>query len=166
MDDLGGQMITVLVQGLFFLVGGGFGVVGAGLMLLGLLAIWQDVRVRSWPTVPGIIRHAVVESRVRSETMTSHHARILYDYEVGGRQYAGDRLAFSRRASRRAAEADKAKYPPGKLVRVYYDPKRPRRAVLETRAGIAGTLILLFVGAMLLGGATVAIWGGIEVGRA
>jgi hypothetical protein len=135
-------------------------------VLLALLAVWQDIRARSWPAVPGIIRHAEVESPVRSPTLTSHHARILYDYEVAGRRYSSDRLAFSRRGSRRAADADRARYPPGKLVHVRYDPKRPQRAVLEARAGVTGTAILLAIGAILLGAAAVAIWSGLEVGRA
>jgi hypothetical protein len=165
MEDIGGDLITGLVQGLFFLVGGVFALVGAGFVLLAFAATLQHLLSRGWPTVPGIIRHASVEER-QVETTASHRARIVYDYEVGGRQYTSDRLAFSRSGSRKRAEADKAKYPPGKLVHVYYNPKRPQRAIIERRAGVAGTLVLLFIGAMLGGAGAVAIWAGLEVGAA
>jgi hypothetical protein len=163
MSDFGGDLITGLVQGLFFLVGGVFALIGAGFLLLALAATMQDLRSRRWPSVPGIIRHAAIEAR-ELDTVTSHRARIHYDYEVGGRQYSNDRLAFSRSGSRKRAEADKAKYPPGALVRVHYDPRRPERAIIEKRAGVAGTLVLLFVGAMLGGVGAVAIWAGLEAG--
>jgi hypothetical protein len=165
MDEFGGELITLLVQGLFFIVGAGFGLVGGGLVLLALLAIVQDLLVRRWPSVPGIIRHTALEERQPSPTMTTHRARVLYDYEVGGRSYSSARLAFSRRGGRKAAEADMRKYPPGKLVHVHYNPRRPQSAVIERRAGLAGTLVLLLPGLMLSAAAAAAIVIALGIGR-
>ncbi len=61
--------------------------------------------------------------------------RVKYEYEVGGKHCAGYRMCWGPRGGTAEPTYQELgeKYPPGREVMVYYDPKRPAIAVLEPR---------------------------------
>ncbi len=117
----------------------------------------------AWTQTTGTIISASVEQF--SELDSDNHSRtyyfpkIAYAYRIAGRDYDGTnvRLNNSIMANSRAwADATVAKYPPGEMVIVFYDPANASRAVLEhhidlrmaaTLAGFA--LLALLIGTQL-----------------
>jgi hypothetical protein len=87
-----------------------------------------------WPTVNGTIVSSTVESHFDSDGDTMYGASVRYKYQIGRNEYESDRLEWGTHVSTnrpQQAEAIVKKYPPGRAVKVYYDPANPAVAVLE-----------------------------------
>ncbi len=113
---------------------------------------------RSWPTVPGVLEQRSIDQRSTLRGNT-YAISLSYSYEVGGRKYHGDRLAFapSRLDAGALLDGLLAKYPPNAAVTVHYNPIDPEDSVLETddaparqRMGRVIMLLLLPIGLALL----------------
>jgi len=106
--------------------------------------IWNRQRQvsasKSWPTTTGTVLSANVELRQsrsgRSGYSLSHYPIVVYDYEVRGQRYQGNRIGFSEIGTGWAGPAQQklARYPIGGAVQVYYNPQNPMEAVLERSA--------------------------------
>lgn len=115
---------------------------------------------RAWPTVVGVIQSSRVERR-RARSLMQHCLEVRYAYEVGGRTYVGDALAFAPRwfADGALVERLARKYPAQAAVQVHVDPSAPDNAVLETSEDFARqadwriwiNLGAPFVGALIAG---------------
>ena len=79
-----------------------------------------------WPTASG---------KITSSWDVLKGERIKYEYEVGGKHYTGHRVCWGPRGGTAEPNYQELgeKYPPGREVMVYYDPKLPATAVLEPR---------------------------------
>jgi hypothetical protein len=79
-----------------------------------------------WPTVPG---------KITSSWDVLKGERVKYDYAVDGKHYVGHRVCWGPRGGTAEPTYQELaeKYPPGREVKVYYDPNRPTTAVLEPR---------------------------------
>jgi len=109
-----------------------------------LYAIWrgrnQVAAGKTWARTPG----EVIESKV--DAAGSHTSDddsdctpvVRYRYTVNGKSYESDRIVFGGQPDTTKLLAEKlvAKYPPGAKVEVFYDPRRPKNAVLESKSGI------------------------------
>jgi hypothetical protein len=113
---------------------------------------------RSWPTVPGVLEERKADERVTPRS-DSYAISLSYSYEVGGRKYRGDRLAFAPSRLDAGALVDGLldKYRANAAVTVHYNPADPQDSVLETddaparqRMGRVYMLVLLPVGLALL----------------
>ncbi|MBI3241398.1 MAG: DUF3592 domain-containing protein [Chloroflexi bacterium] len=114
--------------------------------LIGFFAyiIWSRQRQvsasKSWPTTTGTVLSSSVELRRsrsgRSGYSLSHYPVVVYDYEVRGQRYQGNRIGFSEIGTGWAGPAQQkiAGYPVGGAVRVFYNPQNPAEAVLEQSA--------------------------------
>jgi hypothetical protein len=74
-----------------------------------------------------------------------------YRYEVDGVQRRGSRISFAPTFNRHAFERALVvfhRYPPGKAVTIYYDPRHPERSVIEP--GLSWPLAMQFVGGLVL----------------
>ncbi len=89
-----------------------------------------------WPMVTGRIQ----ESRVEETTVTrgkrevrAFEAKVAYRYNVGGREYEGQRLYFSYFPEEDSGPARQLvdRYPSGAQVQVHYHPDQPHLSVLE-----------------------------------
>lgn len=134
---------------------------GIGFLVLGVIwipiAISAYVKVTAstnWPNVMGTITQSDIEKslvRVKFQGMKeSYKARVKYSYSVESRTYFGDKVAlYTANASTDPALANGlvAKYPVGKSVQIYYDPREPSVAVLET--GSTGDNVFFFVLALV-----------------
>jgi uncharacterized protein DUF3592 len=140
---------------------------------LGLIAVvlgmqaWRGLHranaARSWPRVTGWVVRSGVRSatvRVRSSISASRYRtalryapQVIYQYEVEGRRYEGERLHMGDTAmhsGEAVAERSAARYPVGSQVTVYYDPANPADATLDPRTGW-GTRVLGLVALGVLG---------------
>lgn len=127
-------------------------------------AVWDLVdglRSVEWPSVDGrTVGHGA--SLGASKYKVDDALVIAYAYTVGGIEYQGMRFDYAGRNSLSRSHALLQKYKVGRRVRVYYDPKRPDRAVLEPGVStwtvvpvLLGGLVVLVTGAVTLD--TVAI---------
>ena len=102
---------------------------------------WFEARARAsgaWPTVPGKVERSRVE-KAATQYGTNYRLALAYRYQVGGRDYEGDRVEFGPRRvdSQDLIERLAEKYPAGAQVTVHYDPDDPANAVLETSEEMA-----------------------------
>jgi hypothetical protein len=94
----------------------------------------------SWPNTKGVILSSKVKEPPRSSsgsgrTQATHVPRIRYTYTVNGRKYEGSRHTIGHVKGKTASEELVARFPKGKIVTVYYDPKDPSQAVLVRGMG-------------------------------
>jgi hypothetical protein len=133
------------------------GLIGFGtfFLILALGAIATVIRSWFWPATIGRIKSSTVASfRVsRDEThYTSYKPRVLYTYEVDGKNYTSDRISFSfvlGGMNEGKARKIAARYRAKGQVKVYYNPRDPRESVLRR----SGNALLLFpiLAALFLG---------------
>ena len=74
-------------------------------------------------------------------------AKIVYEYQVSGQKMRASRVSIGEDLGNFEVEETIARYPVGKIVTVYYNPRRPREAVLERDApkGMFGCVIWFVV---------------------
>ena len=91
----------------------------------------------SWPTADGtVIESKVVSdsSRIRGGGYNRFYtADVRYEYLVNGRRFESKTFTFGvphSFADSPSAQAEVAAYPPGRGVKVYYDPDDPETACL------------------------------------
>ena len=137
----------------------------AGILLGGLVSIaaahsivmgWSS---RDWPQTGGEVAIAYVRV-IRSSTRntTTYEANVAYQYRVQGTDYASSNISYKSvefEDGRKIVE----RYPEGKAVSVYYDPRRPQRAVLEPGIHWSGILWMLMGLVFLIFGMGVLIIG-------
>ncbi len=114
-----------------------FVAVGVVMLVIGVTGLRRAMASTEWPTTQGEVLTSEVE-RVRHRhhdrgPSTTFHARISYGYSVGGEPYTGDRVGIGDYGSNTNHHARSVvrRYPVGSHVTVYYDPDRPRIALLE-----------------------------------
>jgi len=121
--------------------------VGAGLAMSNTIGrpLLEGVASRRWKRMRGQIRGTsarpgepvyVPDFAGRDEVANRTTPLLRYEYTVNGRCFVGTRVNTVGLASNRAARRAAARYPEGKEVEVWYDPRDPSRAVLEP--GITG----------------------------
>ena len=127
-------------------------IVGAVAISYGVVSALRLKLSSGWPQVEGRV--------VRSEKRLKHtdagrleDADVAYEYSFGGKQYTsrvvkigGDMLTSPSKRSPSEADLLIAKYPVGRVVNVYVNPKHPKVACLE-RAGAETVFISLLCGA-------------------
>lgn len=129
-----------------------FGSLGAATLLLSLQALWWSFEAKSWIEAVGVV--TVAESSgwsTRTDSGTSYELR--YRYTVDGIEHDGWRLWPAGAAGRRALE-----FSVGQEVPVFYDPQRPRRAMLERTYPMSRFLTMLAVSLFVMIPAASASW--------
>jgi Protein of unknown function (DUF3592) len=103
-------------------------------------AVYKYIEVSQaarWPSTPG--RVVVSRSEARevstgpnsSDTEPRNFAKIVYEYTVAGRKHRCDRVSIGENMGNFEVAETIAKYPVGKAVTVYYNPRKRSQAVLE-----------------------------------
>ncbi len=131
----------------YAIIVGAFLVAGLALTAYGWRVFQKGRQVRQWPSVPGRI--------VRAEEISAEDdllPDIRFRYVVDGRDYEG-RLQFPAGTAPMPgfARHQVEKYPLGREVTVYYDPRCPERASLEPGAADDWMLLATGIGVTLLG---------------
>ena len=120
---------------------------GFGLAVLALVvsSLREAAAMKRWPIAKGRIVLSKVEEYRTSvsrgtggarDRMTLYRAVVLYEYEVAGERFEGNRIAQSPGMDKgvpRFAEEMVQRYAAGSAVDVRYNPKRPGESVLEPR---------------------------------
>jgi hypothetical protein len=119
---------------------------------------------RRWSSIPGRIITSELATRwtsggSRSSGYRAYFPKVVYEYQVGGQVYQGNRIMFGQfPANSRPDEAQRklAQYPLNSTGSVFYNPANPSESVLEQSAPSARILwivagILLMVILMALG---------------
>ena len=162
----------ILGFGVFFSVGGFmnpsmeklsgaivFTGIGIVIALFTYSAYKTSLESKDWPTVDGVIIKSEVEQQTSTsgegankKTTVKSYPKIAYQYQISGQPYEGTKISFS--SSSGNANQIVSRYPKGKTVRVFYNPAKPKQAVLVPgNSGLnyvpfifAGVFILLGVG--------------------
>jgi Protein of unknown function (DUF3592) len=113
---------------------------------------WADhPGTRTWSMVPGriaISRVGVSPTHPSGRDPAHAGAIIRYRYRVGEKDYEGDsiRIGGKSRSMGLLAKALIKKFPDGRPVEVYYDPKDPSKSSLDMKGkGPHGSIIILIV---------------------
>jgi hypothetical protein len=155
-----------VIGGLFAVVGVIGILAGFATLLFGFATLAKIKATSAWPSVDGVvvasgtIVHVHTDSEHRLDETRMHEPTVRYEYEVDGRKYSGDRITLARVArTGDFAAAMLARYPVGEGVRVHYDPKDPKSAVL--RPGDTRGIEILFTVAVgfIAIGASFVWWG-------
>ena len=128
--------------------------------LIGAVVIIQQIRYgkqsETWPTITGKIKSSELKKRFSGRSGTSYRAAITYTYEVTGKSYECERIAFrtsvyiSGPGMRQFVERTLEKYPEGMDVTVYYNPDKPEQATLENGVYHLNFLLLALDGLLLI----------------
>jgi hypothetical protein len=121
-----------------------FSIIGIAMLCLwvyGYLNIYAMFISRQWPSVTRKIIQSKVDKSPGSyrASSPSKKALIVYRYQINNAYFSSDRVLWGSQTYHFGFnEPDRLvnKYPVGKSVTVYYDPKKPSEAVLERRARI------------------------------
>lgn len=112
---------------------------------------------QAWPATSGTFLGVSFEPRRYGDPFIRIDAR--YEYFVEGRRYEGSRLRLGgvQEQDRLAAEGMVAQLRAAPSIQVYYDPRRPERALLDRSEpppgfayGIAWSVMMLLAGLLLL----------------
>lgn len=127
-------------------------VVGTGLLLVGILQLRKSRGAAAWPSAAGTIQKAGIFSDPDLDSLSTSPlgVRVVYSFQVSGREFTGTRIRFDevRYPSAKRAEQELAKFPAGGPVTVFFDPQDPARCVLQknNRSGV----VFLVLGAIFV----------------
>lgn len=157
----------VLVLGLYFFAGGFFSdkiekIAGCTLFVLGGLVfgvhgytVYQNgVASENWPTAEGTVIQSEIKKSERTtgtgsskRTEVRHIPQVAYTYTVDGQSYRSSRITFGAINALNAG-ATVNRYPKGKSIEVFYDPKNPDEAVLQPGAQTTSSIFFMGLGAI------------------
>ena len=119
-----------------------FGALFFGAMLTGI-GLWGVVRAApssSWPGTTGVIERSRVESVGRHGP---DEPDVLYAYTIEGRRYSGSRIGYAMFLTDGGTRRLVSRYARGQEVTVYYDARRPDRAVLQPGGARRAAFVLI-----------------------
>jgi hypothetical protein len=129
----------------------------APLVLIGAACLFIGLRNRArarasaeWRSAPGnLLSFKITKGTYKRQT--HYYPNLEYEYTVGGTRYTSDRISFGYLAydSEDEAKADIEQQIHGNPVKVYYNPKNPKDAVLIC-GGAGGSAVLIGIGVMLI----------------
>lgn len=126
-------------------------IVGAAAVCYGVVSALRLKSSSGWPPVCGRVTRSVKKVEY-GETGRLEDADIAYEYAFGGKTYTGkvvkiggDMLSPPPRRGPSAVDLLLAKYPAGKAVEVYVNPRHPKVACLE-KAGAETVLYSVLCG--------------------
>lgn len=97
-----------------------------------------------WPTTEGIVMDSYIATHPGSEGQTSYSPELVYQYQVDGVSYNGDRLFVTSHSSDYGwAQSYLDRYPVGSTITVHYNPANPLEAVIETQANQVDYILLI-----------------------
>lgn len=90
---------------------------------------------RAYAVTKGKVLISKIESRRRTGTsskpVVENFPKVVFEYQVDGKKLRGERISIGEQAGNYTVETTLERYAVGREVEIYYDPKRPDRAVLE-----------------------------------
>ena len=113
-----------------------FAICGLVAIMVGRRMSEKDRAIAGWPRAPGTITTSEIQkvenlgkdNRGMYRTITIPAETVKFSYSANGRELQGDQVS---RYGKAFTQDVLSKYPLGKAVQVYYDPKEPTTAYLE-----------------------------------
>ncbi len=136
-----------------------FFAVGLGTFGWGVWQAYQGLDSLAWTQVEGRVQSSEVKSS-RDSDGTTYRSKITYTYEWGNEKKSGDQVRTSGSIGTSGgglARDEVARYPAGKPVKVFVNPKQPKTAVLEPGLGWSHLFLPLF-GMIFAGVASLFLW--------
>jgi len=128
--------------------GFGFGMlfaVGFGIIGWGVYCVFKSQKASYWPFVLGTMNNCEIKKTSDVDGRT-YRVHVGYSYEVYGRQYRGDRIAFGYSGTNKHAEHaalyDKLSRASNVIIR--YNPSNPSDSVLTYGLNLSTIRILAF----------------------
>jgi hypothetical protein len=111
---------------------------GIAVICLGVYLVFWAFRLRDemrrslrWPSTPGeVLKSKVITLGGRHPK--TYSVRLSYQYQIGERVYEGSRPHLYDITTQKEAESIVERFPIGSEPQVFYDHRRPQRAVLVT----------------------------------
>ena len=130
-----GSVMLLLSQAFVLRMSIGFALLAVALFLLWFFrhSMHRAAESMHWPIVEGSVVAASMKVTASTE-QPRFRPLVEYAYSVGGRDYRSSRIqwgALTDLPSRSAAAKVVGHYQTGKPIKVYYDPRQPRVAVLQ-----------------------------------
>jgi uncharacterized protein DUF3592 len=136
---------------------------GLAILVLIVLSLREAAAMKRWPVAKGRVLSSKVEE-FRADAgagnfggprgrLTLYRPVVVYEYEVDGQRFRGDRIAQSPGMHKGVADfAEKVaqRYASGSPVDVRFNPKRPKECVLEPRVPKAWLYALVIAVALLI----------------
>lgn len=113
-----------------------------GILIGGLMTgrsayeVYMSFRTAGWQRTEGVILQSETR-RARSSEGHTTELILRFEYDVGAKQYTGNRVGYARVYSGRSATRAASTYRVGRRVDIYYDPDDPAAAVLEPGGSFA-----------------------------
>lgn len=127
-----------------------FVVIGGAFAFFGYRSYQLGTQSKAWPVTDGSVIQSEVVKRTRTtgtgtkrHKVVEHIPEVAYAYKVDGQSYRSSRITFGA-ANKLDAGKTLARYPKGKHIQVFYNPRKPDQAVLEP--GADSTVSLVFIG--------------------
>jgi hypothetical protein len=119
---------------------------GLAIFCYGMYELMQAANSSSWPTAEGMIKECKISSSSSVEGRDSFAADVIYEYNVMGKIYTGNKIRMSKvyAPSESYAHEDMKNYPIGKVVKVYYSSGNPEHSVLEPGIHLSSWIIPIF----------------------
>ena len=128
-----------------------FVVVGLMMLIWGVGNYLDARSSESWPSVDGVIvsSETIVKRDESGKNEPYYRAVVSYSYSVDGYEYNNDNISFGTASglNKTSAEQVVRSYPPGRRVKVYYNPDNPNTAVL-VKGGAGESLLPMVLGAV------------------
>jgi hypothetical protein len=87
----------------------------------------------SWPTTRGTVISSEVKRGTSSKGSPKYSPVIFYSYQIGTVEYQSNRYSSTNaRGTSDWARQVVSRYPANRTITVYYNPKDPKKSVLET----------------------------------
>lgn len=111
-----------------------FVVVGVILSIVGMLRLVKATASVDWPATQGIVVASSVKYKKSGDGGGgTYHAVVIYDFNVDGKVFSGNRVAYGDYGSGDNTHARRIvqRYPQGRSVPVYYEPGNPGECLLK-----------------------------------
>jgi len=110
-----------------------FIIIGALVFSFGVRNLLRAEDSVKWPTVQGVVQSSSMEYHSGDKGGGTYHAHILYNYNLNGTAFSGDRLAYGDYGSSNPSHSQEIvnRYPVGTKVAVYYARTNPEECLLE-----------------------------------
>lgn len=124
-----------------------FGAVGLIAICGGTILVWNGLASKGWPSVKGVVLSADMEkhSTTGPGKASSWIPKIVYEYTVGEERFQGEKFSY-KVIGGEAPRCRKivAEYTAGDDATVYYNPTKPKQAVLVPGVSVLSYLPLVF----------------------
>jgi len=143
MPGIGAKLVTMILVSLFWC-----GITGVFVVFAVSSLLKQREAARRFVATDGVVIASKVKTHEGdSDSGPTYEAIVKYRYEVNGRRYTSTRYAYGMWTSsdRRQAQRIVAAHPPGRKIKVWYDPHAPAESVLQLAVDTQDYFTLLFI---------------------